>query len=333
MWSSESADDFAARSLRWIGSGAVRVDGNARVHLGSIDLSSPAPIGGGIGFGVPEVKFSAEIRASGSRVESGHLPSGLRELPVLAERANIDLSGLSVALTSRLPEHRGLGSTTQYLIGVLQGCLAVLGRPLLSVGELARIGIGAESSLGVRLAFNGQPLLDLGADTNEAGTLMFNSRQPRPKALRLNLPHAWRALVAWPAEVGGLDEGADEAFWHSVLPVSDSRTQEALSSILMEVLPSVLDRCFGTFMQGMARFNQASSKPEEWSIQPECVKLKAGLLSELGFVPLLSSVGPALVVFGPSLDSLRPAAAAFEPRKYEDKWEHVITGFERCVLA
>ncbi len=325
IWAQESIQAFTERALRPVGPATVEVKGQARVHLGSIDLSSAVPRGGGLGFSVPELQFTLRIQALGDSCESPPLPPSLQQLPMFAERAKIDLSNLRIDFESRLPEHRGLGSTTQYLVALLQGCQWALGRPLLSVHQLARIGIGAESSLGVRLAFDGRPLLDLGASSPDAWGGPFMRRQPRPRAFRLRFPREWRALIAWPREMQGLDATADSGFWARVLPVPEDRTLSALSALLTDVLPAIFEPSFDDFIRGLARFNQASSKPEEWDIQPNLVRHQANLLADIGYTPLLSSVGPAIVVFGPSRDALSMAESKFNEEA--GVWQHVTTQF------
>ncbi|OMC14944.1 hypothetical protein [Mycobacterium sp. SP-6446] len=139
----------------------------------------------------------------------------------------------------------------------------------------------------------------------------------------MNLPSDWRALVAWPRHVSGPQDTEDSAFWENTLPVSESRTDTATKSILTQIIPGVIDESFDTFNHGLRLLNQSSSKPEEWGIQRSPVLLQAERLTAMGHIPLLSSVGPALVVFGPSTASLQSASALFQQdRTY---WCYVIS--------
>lgn len=323
IWYEESVEDFANRALRVRADDSVDVTGNARVHLGSIELSSPIPSGGGLGFSVPELAFAVNIRSDADPSDGLLLPSSLRQLPIYADRAGIDLRHIRIEFASRLPEHKGLGSTTQYLIAILQGCLTLLDRPLLSIQELAMVGIGAESSLGIRLAFDRRPMLDLGGTPSSTSSTSYHIRKPRRGAFRMNLPSDWRALVAWPRHVSGPQDTEDSAFWEKTLPVSESRTDTATKSILTRIIPGVVDEIFDTFNEGLGQLNQSSSKPEEWGIQQTPVRSQAERLTALGHIPLLSSVGPALVVFGPSAASLDSARALLEQDRRD--WCYVIS--------
>lgn len=323
VWHEESVEDFTELALHIRADNSIDVTGNARIHLGSIDLSSPNPRGGGLGFAVPELTFGVSIRSDTHRRDQSPLPPSLHRLPVYCDRAGIDLNAIRIEFTSRLPEHRGLGSTTQYLIAILQGCLAFRDRPLLSIHELAMIGIGAESSLGIRLAFDRRAVLDLGAITAPTSSTPYSIRKPRRGAVRISLPSDWRALVAWPHHVSGLEDIEDSAFWDKTLPVSETRTDTATKSILTQIIPGVIDENFDTFNQGLRLLNQSSSKPEEWGIQPPQVLLKANQITAMGYAPLLSSVGPALVIFGSSEASLTSASALFQQDR--SHWCHVIS--------
>jgi predicted sugar kinase len=324
IWTAESLERYAERHI-------TRADGNvvvmahARAHFGAIDLSTLDPLGGGFGFGIPELTFEVTTRKAVNN-EIGSLSRfvDLRVIRELADRMDIPNDDIDWDVDGTVLQHKGFGSTTQLIVSALQGLLAYRGRPPASVLELATVGVGAYSSIGVRLALDPTPVIDLGRDRTARRTAPgYPHRRPLPGAIRLNFPETWTAHVLWPLNISGMTDSYEAQFWKQRLPLHPSRTADAARAILLDLVAGICANSISTFINGLVELNRSGAKPEEWDIQATSVKNLAKTLRANGFEPMLTSVGPGMVVFSESSEA--DALIGSILGELEDEWSMVST--------
>lgn len=325
-WQCESVADYESSRVT-VRPGEVTVSGCARVHLGALDLAGSAPLGGGFGFGIPELSFQVRARHD---LDTGttQLPDILSSaLPPVAKRMCLDYRAVAIDLAGDVLEHRGFGATTQVTVAAIQALRRLNDLPVADPREMAAAGVGAFSSLGIRLAFDATPIIDLGRDrmSVEPNSSDYPVRIPLSGALRVHMPPAWRAIAAWPHALAGMSETEDEAFWERILPVSERRTDRACRAVLLDLIAGVGTGSFEIFEEGLRGLNCSGAKPEEWARQPSAVRELAGVLRDSGVEPVLSSVGPAVVVFFPTASRLAPIIDILECRN--PGWGWVVTRF------
>jgi beta-RFAP synthase len=325
IWTVESLKRYAERNITRA-EGNVVVTAHARAHFGAIDLSSINPIGGGFGFGIPELTFGVTTRKA-THNEAGSLSRfvDLQVIHELADRLDVPSGDIDWDVDGVVLRHKGFGSTTQLIIAALQGLLAYYKKPPATVMELAQIGIGAYSSIGVRLALDPRPVIDLGRNrvASNAAALEYPHRMPLPGAIRLNFPKSWTAYVLWPISISGMTDSYEAEFWNQTLPLSPARTADAARAILLDLVAGVCTNSIATFVSGLVELNRSGAKPEEWNIQTTSVKNLAKALRANGFEPMLTSVGPGMVVFSDSPEAHPRISSILAD--IEDEWAMIST--------
>lgn len=316
-WATEDLHRYLRRHVR-VTRHTVSVTAYARVHLGAIDLAGARPLGGGFGFGVPELPFTVHTHPRGA---DGPPAAGTVDryvdpdvLSSVIARMGLDARRVNWTVTGKALQHKGYGSGTQVLVAALQGLRISTGLPPASVKELAEAGIGAQSSIGVRLALDPSPVLDLGRDrdVDDDGSSSYARRVPLAGALRVRFPPKWAGLVLWPVRLQGLDDAADADFWSRILPIPEAQTNAMSRALLLDILAGIAAESFPVFEDGVRRINTAGAKTWEWAAQPEPVRTLAAALRGSGFEPLLSSVGPGMVVLAATTDEVMRAQAVVD---------------------
>ncbi|MET1129219.1 MAG: hypothetical protein ABWW70_07880 [Thermoproteota archaeon] len=182
----------------------VVVQTGARIHLGFYGLCDARNLLrlGGVGIGVDGVgyKLTLSIRQGSRRVKVVGCQSNRAE--AIAKKAlrdlNLDLD-LSLKLEECVPEHVGLGSTTQLTLSIYAALAVASGRSLEHAVNLAKRG--PYSGIGTGVFLKGGFVLDSGVRVGEKRAL---------PALSGRVPHRWRLVAVIPSSRRGIGEGADE---------------------------------------------------------------------------------------------------------------------------
>lgn len=302
-WRPERQASLSERNSR-----RVTFAGCARVHLGSLNLSGQAGCGGGVGFSVPNIGFSGSVELRES--SPVHDPLVARIHSCLA-RLGMGDEAVCVSFDERIPAHVGLGSETQMIVTALIATSTLLGVDRPTINELAEVGLGSDSSIGVRLALEAGFIVDVGAQ-NQKETRGISVRIPQDSCFRCRPPQRWAVLVTYPEHLTGPSGAVESNFWGRVLPTGHERTVRAMQGVLSGVLPGLLSGDFKRFVDGLQVLAGGSTKPDEWLIQDSETLALREILVRSGSAPLLSSLGPAMVVFAERIADLRPVVPSIE---------------------
>ncbi|MGW0358926.1 hypothetical protein ACWDXV_32470 [Nocardia nova] len=103
-------------------------------------------------------------------------------------------------------------------------------------------------------------------------------------------------MAAWPTNESGFSGSDEEDFWGKVIPASTSSRGEVAAALLLEIMPAILDNDPAQYQHGVALLNRSEVKSAEWETQSPEVLAIAETIRDEHLEPLLTSVGPGLVV-------------------------------------
>ncbi|MFP3872190.1 MAG: beta-ribofuranosylaminobenzene 5'-phosphate synthase family protein [Candidatus Natronoplasma sp.] len=213
----------------------------SRLHFGIIDLSR---------------NFRREYGALGLCLEDGYeieinvedeegveVKGDERERDIVQEvysklKKGFDLGrGFEVVINERVPNHVGLGSTTQITLGSGYGMLKAV-RKEISSRDLARLlGRGRYSAIGTYSFESGGFILEGGKR---------NKEDIPPLLFRCDVPESWRFLIICPEEKKGYDEQEEKPIMDD-LQVDKRYPEEICHNIVMGLLPALKEKDIHTF--------------------------------------------------------------------------------------
>lgn len=236
---------------------------------------------------------SGNIEAVSCNTDFAALVAGI-VAPLLPENEGVEFEFLSP-----VRQHIGLGSGTQIALSAAMAVndLYGLGK---SVKELAQITRrGGTSGIGVLAFEHGGFLVDSGHKTADKNGFLPSSRSTAPPAdllLRLDFPD-WDVVVAIPPKVG-INGEEEKQFFQSVCPVPLEEVWETSHIILMQMLPSILERDIEGLGSAVNRLQKLGFKKHEVAVQPQEVKSAMDLMLQNGLHGAgISSFGPAVYGF------------------------------------
>ncbi|MEM2427102.1 MAG: hypothetical protein QXZ52_02720 [Candidatus Hadarchaeales archaeon] len=221
------------------------VSAPSRLHLGILDPSGRnGRIYGGLGVALLKPRVRVRISPSSSLEISGPSAKTAREkLSPLLRR--LGKRGARIEILESIPEHSGLGSTTQLSLAVGMGLVKLFGSKL-SVEEVSEVmGRGWFSGVGTHLFKRGGFVLE-GGRKKEGGLppLLFHSP----------FPEEWKFVVALPPS-RGLDEREERKVFERISP-SPEEVGRACRLVLMKMLPALVERdllAFGSSLTELQR--------------------------------------------------------------------------------
>ncbi|QKQ99287.1 beta-ribofuranosylaminobenzene 5'-phosphate synthase [Metallosphaera tengchongensis] len=254
----------------------LRIIGLSRIHITLFDMEGKhGRIDGGMGIGLKRPRIV--------------LRSG--------DCTNLNIRGLSTVsfcIEEDYEEHIGLGHTTQFLLSAAK-LHSELNLEKMSAVELAsKVGRGGTSGVGVHLFDNGGFVVDGGHSTRIKHIPLpsdFSNAPPPPLLLRVNFP--WYIYVNVPN--GGKIFGSTEL--DIFRKYSPSQIGELTRVVLMEFIPSVVEKDISSALDGLWKIQGLGFKKVEVELQSNEVKDMMIKLYKNGFPSGLSSFGPAIFTF------------------------------------
>ncbi len=210
----------------------MRIETPKRLHFGIIDLSREFKREYGA-FGVTlKNGYEIEIEEGGDRLK---VEGSAREEKIIKSvhrdlKKEFDISdGFEVSVKESIPDHVGLGSTTQLTLGTGYGMLKVSGKEIPTL-DLARIlDRGRFSAIGTHGFEDGGFILEGGKS---------EKKEISPLIKRHEMPEDWRFLIICPKESQGYDEKEERPIMEE-LTVEKKYPEKICHNILMGLLPSL----------------------------------------------------------------------------------------------
>lgn len=224
----------------------VEIEAGSRIHLGFID-----PFGvsgrrwGSVGLYLDKPSLSMLVEKSRNLSVQG--PEWMKEVAsTIKEKLKID--GLKVMCKRHIPRHVGLGSGTQTILALGLATSRLYGLDL-TIEEMARMFDRAKmSGAGYWLFQKGGLVVDGGKTS---------SSKPPPLLFRYDFPDAWRILLAIPTTEGlGLHSRVEE---ESISKIRTEPDRDASSTVLMKLLPSLVEEDFEEFTGAIEELDRATS--------------------------------------------------------------------------
>jgi beta-RFAP synthase len=208
----------------------VLVSAPSRLHLGILDPSGrEGRIHGGLGVALLRPRMRIRLSPSRRLEASGPL-SGRAEERARAFLRKVGRKGARIEVLEGIPEHTGLGSTTQLSLAVGVGLSRLFGMRM-SVEEVSLLLARGEFS-GV-----GTHLFRLGGFVLEGGRR--REGELPPLLFRAPFPEEWRFVVALPP-FRGLGEEEERRAFRRVSP-SPGEVGRACRLVLMKMLPGLVE--------------------------------------------------------------------------------------------
>jgi beta-ribofuranosylaminobenzene 5'-phosphate synthase len=298
----------------------VRVVSPSRLHFGLLNETGLfGRVDGGIGVSLADPFWDVELlwgdgSISGTNLHLEHTQAiefALRQLSFL-----VPLGELSVTVYNMIPCHVGLGSKTSLLMAIGTAVSTLVGRPICAL-DLARIlKRGGTSGVGV-YSFEGGNFIWDGGHSFPQGKPSFGPSSvacalPPPRIL--SLPVDWIDVVHFRFHDGGLHGQREVEFFRGVCPIDEKETLTAVSCVVSEILPSLLERDASVLQRGLNRLQAIGFKRLEWEIQDEITLAFREYWNRLR-VPealCLSSFGPTLFVFTDRPSTIRSFVNTFD---------------------
>lgn len=211
----------------------------SRLHLGVIDLNGElGRIYGGLGVAIECPNVVLDVFPSQELMVQGERKNFVEQLTKnFLRHFRID-SGACIRVKEVIPEHVGLGSTTQLSLAVASGLARSFGLNV-SISELAKItGGGKRSGIGVA-AFERGGFIVEGGHKLEENKLTIASGEIPPVIARLPFPEEWLFVVAIPNVSRGLSEEKERSAFQRLSPVSSEQVGKICRLVLMNILPSL----------------------------------------------------------------------------------------------
>ncbi len=286
----------------------------SRLHFGLIDLNgSLGRIDGGIGVALkkPNVNLMIEELEKSDRKDRTDrteviADERIAEIKNTINRINKHFNtkdAFRITVKSQIPDHVGLGSTTQLYLAIARG-IAELNQIHPTAVELADIcGRGGTSGIGISAFESGGFILDGGHSFGKGKEKQsylpssVSKARPAPILARYDLPPDWWFVCVTP-RVGPKIYGSDEVnIFQKYCPIPRGETERISHLILMKILPSILEEDIEAFGSGLEGMQQVGFKKIELELQDPLIK---GLIDKLS----KDSYGSGMSSFGPTVYAL-----------------------------
>lgn len=230
----------------------VRVDANARLHLGFLDLDGA--LGrrfGSIGLSINSLATSIEATSQGSLGVVGNSNEQAEEYTQKIT-AHYGLSGdVRVGVEEVTPAHSGLGSGTQLALAIGTAVTRAFGLEV-APRELALIlGRGGRSGSGTNLFDKGGLVVDGGHG---------RSTEIPPVVSRLDFPEQWRIVLVLDSTMQGLSGRTESDVFRMLDPMTREDAANLCHTTLMGLLPAVVERDFEAFCDCIELIQQVISR-------------------------------------------------------------------------
>lgn len=279
----------------------VRVKTPSRLHFCLMDLNGElGRVDGSLGVALSQPATILEVYRGREIKVHGEVAELVRQLALRFLGHFKIRGGVNIIVRSLIPNHVGLGSTTQLSLAVAMALARLFGVKETVRGLASVMGRGGTSGVGVATFEGGGLILDGGhsfgvGKAKEAFLPSSASRAPPPPLLlRYRFPEDWRFVVAVPNVATDFHGDREVQIFREKCPLPAAEVGKVCRIVLMKVLPALVERDIEAFGGGLTEL-QGVGFP---SVAPEIVKpvvrdCMSFMLSEGAYGVGQSSFGPA----------------------------------------
>lgn len=289
----------------------IEVKTPSRLHFGLIDLSGElgrVDGGAGVALKAPSwhltLSLSEEKKASRGLTVTGHQTSLAESIAHLYfERKGISILNCHLDVQQAIPSHVGLGSKTQLCLAIGSAlemlCQRLSEKP--PVHQIARLmQRGGTSGIGVNSFARGGFCVDCGHSygPGKEKENFLPSRAshaaPPPVVLNAPFPEEWPIILAIPNVSLGASGESEIAIFRNNCPLSSKDAETLSRAMLMQIIPSILEKDIEIFGKGLKTFQMIGFKKLEIFQQDSVVQELIRAAEVAGSTASgMSSFGPA----------------------------------------
>lgn len=286
----------------------IKITTPSRLHITLIDLNAAlGRVDGGVGITLE----NPSMRLSATKSNEGIFVTGDEEyaprIKAAAQAVIPEGEGVHITLEKSFPSHRGLGSGTQCSLSA-GWAVKQLYNLQLSVREVAAlVGRGGTSGIGVESFEHGGFIVDGGHRFSDKGDFSPSAASrvpPGPVLFRHDFPD-WPIVVAIP-ELQGASSQKEVDIFKKYCPIPLHEVRTVSHTILMEMLPAIIEEDPVSFGDAINRIQKAGFKKHEVALQKKEVRECMDIMRENG------AYGAGMSSFGPTV-----FAVAEDPKNIE----------------
>lgn len=232
----------------------VKVEANARLHLGFFDLN------GGLGRRFGSLGLAIDRPTTVLSIERAGLPSCQGpEHQRVAKYIEIFCNAFrlpntyAVKVHQAIPAHAGLGSGTQLALAVAAALRQLEDYETDATADAILLHRGARSGAGAALFREGGLVVDGGhAEGAESAT----GKNVPPIITRLPFPDDWRIILVFDEHIEGVHGEAERQAFAQLPAFSAADAGEICRSVLMQALPAAIEQDLPSFGAAIARIQR-----------------------------------------------------------------------------
>jgi beta-ribofuranosylaminobenzene 5'-phosphate synthase len=272
-----------------------------RLHFGLIDMNGAlGRIDGGVGLALNTPNVIIEARLSNRLEVTGRKAGLARGIVKMVMKHYKMRGGAFVKVIDLIPEHVGLGSTTQLSLAIAK-CLTELHNIKATAEELATVvKRGGTSGIGVAAFEYGGFILDGGhtfgrGKEKECFLPSKASKAPPPPILaRYKVPYDWLFVLVIPNIAKGAHGEREVKIFTKYCPITVNEVRRISHIILMKILPSVASPNIEEFGEGLSEIQNFGFKKIEIELQHPIARELISKLKEVSYGTGMSSFGPTV---------------------------------------
>lgn len=308
-------------SCRFTEERRVVVEAPSRLHLTLIDMNgSLGRVDGGVGITLASPATLLEAHAHDEIQVKGGDEASRERVRRVAEEVKKSLSyprGAAITLHRTIPGHTGLGSGTSLSLATAAALYRLAGRDE-AVTTLAQVtGRGGTSGIGTAAFEHGGFLID-GGHSFGAGGVKTDFRpsaasrgiNPAPLTVRHPFPGDWKILLVIPQIPAGASGREEVDIFRTSCPVPLCEVQEICHTVLMKMLPALVEHDLDRFGSAVNRVQEIGFKRVEIARQASVIPRLLSSLRDAGAAGAgMSSFGPTVfAITDTGFDDLERAA-------------------------
>lgn len=222
---------------------AVYIRAAARLHLGFLDMNGG--LGrrfGSIGLCLSDISTQLTAKRSADVVVRGSVSQHSKEYAYAGLDALGISGGVDITIHNEIPRHIGLGSGTQLALAVGVAIARLHGMRISVANIAALMGRGKRSGIGVGVFQSGGFIVDGGSS---------ESAQIPPVIYHGPFPKEWRIILVFDNSMRGVSGSLEERIFDKLPPMSNRISGEICRLLLMQILPSLLEKDCAMFGAGV----------------------------------------------------------------------------------
>jgi beta-ribofuranosylaminobenzene 5'-phosphate synthase len=231
----------------------VLVVTGSRIHLGFYGFDDRHRLYGGLGLALYDPTYRIRVRLSSYVAARGCQSKRVEEMAKTVVEL-LGLEGLEVTSLTCIPEHVGLGSTTQLALALYVGASMLKGVKPKVLEAASTLGRGRVSGIGVTAFMHGGFIVDAGLP------IAVKSSYVVKPLTRLRFPREWVPVIAVPESRWRVSEADEAELFRRAGGLSKEERMRLLYLVFRVLIPSVIDRDFYSFTWALEQVQLLTGK-------------------------------------------------------------------------